>query len=773
MPEQKDDISISNLLQAQRELLMGPGQPAAPQPAAGSAQQTSGHADDDTFVNIRHYAYLVYSRKWWVLLVTLLVVGAACLYGYQKKEVYESTCQVRLNDAFAGAGILGRRQAYYDPESLALVADSRKAPRELNKQLIKALEAAKLENMKKAAAMKLAGTELSEIDAVIAKASNRKAGFPGIGQVRVGKHGVTVTARHVADKSRRAAVIIAMAKARARAMAIERLFLEKISGDGHLEQLEKMVEANDTELRQVAAEMAQALKQKPERAFSSAVRVHLDTLNRGQQALARTRVQITEIEERIKALEKRRKDPIQTLTRSSNPELQGRLLNLRTQLAQMRAKYQPDHPKLKAKLLEIGALEEHMKSQPSFEETVIDRGQSQIEAEIGKARADIAALEARRKAQEESIRTAKQKLSSEGLSEADIQYATKVRQHSALEQMNIELRRKLREARLVETARKARSKSGDNGIVTVMDPGGAIMIGAGLGQTVGFAAILGLVMGVLLALLLEHLDDTVRNEVSARRVTNLPVIAKLPRFEGSDQKRFISPAAPRSDVAETFKFFHNHVRYSGPNAPEKCLQITSPGPEEGKSYVAVNLALSFASEGNRVCFVDADLRRSRTHERLDVLRPSVRADQGLCGYLDGALSFEEAVIQSEIENLSLILAGGRATNPPRLLRSDRMQELLERLKAEFDVVIVDAPPVLPVVDSAIISSLVRATLLVVRYGVTHQGDLAESAGRLVHVNAPLVGVAINAVHGAAAGYYYGRYRYRYRYRYGSGYGYGY
>ncbi len=769
MPEQKNDISISNLLHAQRELLMGPGQPVPAQPAV-PATQTAEKPDDDAFVNIRHYAFLVYGRKWWVLLVTILVVGAACLYGYQKKEVYVATCHVRLEDNLGNVVILGGRQVYHDPESLALLADGDSASREANLQLI-----AVLESVKDDPRLKLKGDDLAEIDSAIKAARKREetartseGRFDPIGSVRLGKHGVTVSASHEAAESRIAAKIITRSKAKAKAQAIAKLFLEKVSGGQRVEQLESMLKVNDAELTKIAAELDSV---KPGIAFTSALRNQVDRLNTAKNAVASTAIRMTMTIRRIESLEKSQKDPVTTLTRSSNPELQTRLLRLRTELAQMRAKYQPDHPRLKAKLLEIAALEDHMKAQPSFEETVVDRGQARLIAEITNAKAGLEALKARQEALKEQIVETEKALSQRGLSREDIEYASNLRRKRALEQTSIDIQRRLREAKLTDGARKAKTTKGNNGIVSVKHPSAATMIGAGLTQTIGFAAILGLVMGVLLALLLEHLDDTVRSELSARRVTNLPVIAKLPRFEGSDQKRFISPAAPRSDVAETFKFFHNHVRYAGPNAPEKCLQITSPGPEEGKSYVAVNLALSFASEGNRVCFVDADLRRSRTHERLDVLRPTVRSDQGLCGYLDGALSFEEAAIESEIENLTLILAGGRATNPPRLLRSDRMQELLERLKAEYDVVIIDAPPVLPVVDSAIISSLARATLLVVRYATTHQGDLAESAGRLAHVNAPLVGVVINGVHGAAAGYYYGRYRYRYRY--GSSYGYGY
>ncbi len=772
MPEQKDDISISNLLQAQRELLMGsgPAQPVSPQSAA---VQSPPDTPDDAFVNVKHYAFLVYGRKWWVLLVTALVVGAACFYGYKKDKVFESSAQVHLSSGLGGVdSVLGGRQTYFDPEALALLADHKRVGRMANTALVTALGKRK---------QGLKGAALAEVDREIAAARERenaeqraagKGGFGGgVGQVRIDKHGIILTATHVARESEQTARLITMAKAEAKAEAIARLFREQVSGDDTINLLGKLVRANEAEIAQVRSSAISLANKKPDRFLSTSFRPYLNRLHGAQQSLARTKVLIAEKMGRLERLVESQRDPVKKIARSTNPELRGRVLGLRTQLAQMKARYRPEHPKYVAKVKEIEALDEYMKSQPSVEETVLDRGQGILAAEIDKTKADVAELKTRFEAQNEELGEIRASLRQQGLSKEDLRYADLVRQQQALEQMGVELQHKLRQAKLIKQERSAKAMDPENGLVTVKGPSAARMVGAGLAQTVGFAAVLGLVMGVLLALLLEHLDDTVRNEISAQRVTNLPVIAKLPRFEGSDDRRYISPSAPRSDVSETFKFFHNHVRYAGPNAPEKCLQITSPGPEDGKSYVAMNLALSFASEGNRVCFLDADLRRSRTHERLDVLRPRGHAEHGLCGYLDGSLTYEQAVLESETENLSLLLAGGRASNPPRVLRSDRMHELLERLKAEYDVIIIDAPPVLPVVDAAIISSMARATLLVVRFAVTHQGDLAESAGRLAHVNAPLVGVVINAVHGAAAGYYYGRYRYRYRY--GTGYGYGY
>ncbi len=757
MPEQDEDLNISNLLQAQRELLLGPAQSGqAPGPAAGGP--AGGEADEDAFVNIKHYAFLVYGRKWWVLLVTAVVFVAAGAYSYLRPKVYEARAEVVLNESLISSdSLFNRRAVYYDPEALAKLAEK--------EQVVKIADGKVIEELKRVRDdpdIKLKPRERVELEAAIAEPV-------GVGQIippRVGKYTVTLTGRHQGAESKVIAKMLARTKAKALALALIEYFQAAVGGGRRIKDLKTLIKSNDEQLKSISQQLATALV--PEGSLPPGVLSMLDFIQRQKRERMRTQVTITEVNQRIAEIEKLMGKSGEARVNVS-PELQAKLLRLHTERAQMEERYKEDHPKLKRKKAEISALERFM-TERKFDTTMsTSRGHGTLRNEFDRAVIEKRSLEAREKALSENIARASERLAGKGASEAALEYERLVREHRSLEGMSDDLRRKLREAELTAMTGKGQS---DKRIIELNKVTGAVPTGATTAQTVGFAVVLGLVMGVLLALLLEHLDDTVRSEVSARRATNLPVIARLPRFEGSDQKRFISSSAPRSDVAETFKFFHNHVRYTGPNAPEKCLQITSPGPEEGKSYVAVNLALSFASEGNRVCFVDADLRRSRTHERVNALRPSGSMDDGLCGYLEGRLAYEDVLLASENENLSLILAGGRATNPPRLLRSERMHELIERLQAEYDVVIVDAPPVLPVVDAAILSSLARATLLVVRFAHTHQGDLAEAASRLAHVNAPLVGVVVNGVHGSGAGYYYGGYRYRYRYRYGTGYGYG-
>ncbi len=759
MPEQKEEISVSNLLQAQRQLLLGPAGPApAPAPAPGPAvgPAVGGEGEEDTFVNIKHYAYLIYGRKWWVLLVTVVVAGAAAIYASMRPKAYEAQAEVVLNQSLVGTeSLFGRRMVYYDPDALAKLAEMDEVA-----EIAKAKVPEELKRLRDDPGTKLTPGEEGELDEAIAL----PGGTGPAGPARASKFGVMLTGRYEGTRSEKVAKMIAVARAKARALALIQHFQDSVGGGQRKKMLQDMIENNEGELKRVSEALAEAIKnRKPEENLPPGVISRLDFIQMQKRGLMRADLAITEAEQRIKEIRAFLKKPDEGSLVVS-PKMQARLVQLYSELEQMKARYKENHPKLQRKQAEITALKKFLARQKDDPSLSPASHQPGLRLDLRRAEVEKRSLEARKRALSESITAATEQLAGEGSSAAALKYEKLVREQRSLEDMSDHLRRKLREAELA-----AVTETGESGkeIVKLGKESGADGVGADRGQTIGFAVILGLVMGVLLALLLEHLDDTVRSEISARRAAGLPVIARLPRFEGAQEQCFISPDAPRSAVAETFKFFHNHVRYTGPNAPEKCLQVTSPLPEEGKSYVAVNLALSFASEGNRVCFLDADLRRSRTHERVDILRPLGQMEAGLCSHLEGQLAYEEVLLASENENLSLVLAGGRAANPPRLLRSERMRELLDRLQAEFDVVVIDAPPVLPVVDSAILSSLARATLLVVRFGHTHQGDLAEAASRLAHVNAPLAGVVINGVHGAAGGYYG---RYRYHYRYGTGYG---
>ncbi len=187
------------------------------------------------------------------------------------------------------------------------------------------------------------------------------------------------------------------------------------------------------------------------------------------------------------------------------------------------------------------------------------------------------------------------------------------------------------------------------------------------------------------------------------------------------------------------------------------MLLTSATSGEGKSLLAVNLAISFAQEGNRTCLVDADIQKGERHALEEAVKLAWNPQVGLAGFLEGAADFDQVICPSlELSNLSFVSSGGRAQNPPRALRDERAAELFGRLQDEFDVVIVDSPPVLPVVDAAILASYCRAVIHIVRHGYTRRGELEESVRRLRHVGAPLVGLILNCAPSSSNGYYSAR-----------------
>jgi capsular exopolysaccharide synthesis family protein len=197
------------------------------------------------------------------------------------------------------------------------------------------------------------------------------------------------------------------------------------------------------------------------------------------------------------------------------------------------------------------------------------------------------------------------------------------------------------------------------------------------------------------------------------------------------------------------------VKFAALDRPLKVIQVTSPSQGEGKTTVTANLAVAFAQGGDRVAVVCCDLRRPRVQDRFDVeLTP------GLTDVLVGDAALAGA-LRRYTSNVLILPAGSPPPNPSELLSSKKASAVLRALSEEFDVVLVDSPPVLPVTDALIVSRMVDATLLVVDSRSTARKAVTRSLQMLGQVNAEVLGAVLN---GLPAG---GQYGYGYGYGYGS------
>lgn len=280
------------------------------------------------------------------------------------------------------------------------------------------------------------------------------------------------------------------------------------------------------------------------------------------------------------------------------------------------------------------------------------------------------------------------------------------------------------------------------------------------------AGALGLVAGLGLALLREYLDDSLREKEDLERaMPGLPVLALLPRVPhapSADHPLLVTGGDGNAAAAEAYRTLRTalhfvgrsaqagqHLRSGGDVGPA-VLQLTSPNAGDGKTTVVGNVGMALAQVGQRVIIVDCDLRRARLHELF-----GLSAKVGVTSVLTGRTSLASAVqpVPAQ-EGLSLLSAGPLPPNPAELVSLPSLGVLLDELRSQFDAVLVDSPPVLPVSDPVALAACVDSTVVVVRAGRTSKRDFQRAVELLRQADAPLVGALLNQVE-PQTGYGYG------------------
>ncbi len=251
--------------------------------------------------------------------------------------------------------------------------------------------------------------------------------------------------------------------------------------------------------------------------------------------------------------------------------------------------------------------------------------------------------------------------------------------------------------------------------------------------------VFGLFLGAALAFARDYFDDSVKSKEMVERVTSVPTLGLIPKFDpGVGVVTISHPSAP---AAEAFRLLRTSVKFLAVERQVRVVQVTSPSPAEGKTMVAVNLAIAFAQAGDRVVLVGGDLRRPHMEEMLDVpLTP------GLTAVLIGDVTLPQAIqTVSSVPNLSVLPAGYPPPNPSELLSGERARRLIDVLGQTYDVVVIDCPPVLPVTDSLVVARMADTTLLVTSANRTSKRSLSRAVELLHQVDAPLVGTVLNSL----------------------------
>ena len=446
-------------------------------------------------------------------------------------------------------------------------------------------------------------------------------------------------------------------------------------------------------------------------------------------------------------------------------DLSLRLAELERDYAQITATVKPEYPKAIALKKQIDAIQASLDRQKkNLSQNIIDSYRSAL---------------ANERYLDQAVDEQKKEVND--IAEKSVQYNILKREVDTNKQLYEGLLTRMKEATVSAGLKASNVRIVD----TAQVPKAPVKPKVALNLAVGL--VLGAAFGVGLAFLQEYLDKTLKTPDEVEGLLRLPSLGLLPSYftdgtgKGNDKRlatvkhgsdSAIAPAVQTARTAiEAYRSLRTSILLSASPVP-KVLLITSAVPSEGKTTVTVNLGATLASLGSKVVIVDCDMRKPCCHRST-----GVENNPGFVRCLTGHVELADAILPVPgVPNLSVIPCGPIPPNPAEVLSSPVTPELLNKLRSQFEYVLVDSPPLLSVSDSRILSTLTDAVVLVTRAYSTPYDVVRRARGLLYAAGARILGVALNSVdpnkggYGYGYGYGYGHYYYQYGYGYGYGYG---
>ncbi len=419
--------------------------------------------------------------------------------------------------------------------------------------------------------------------------------------------------------------------------------------------------------------------------------------------------------------------------------LKERVTALQAEEANLSAKYGAKNPRLLEVRSELTEVERSMKVEQG---TVLARAEQEVNA----ARENQNSLQRRLDQEKNSAYMGNSKA---------VEYSLARREYEANRTLYDGLQQRLQEAGIIAGLHSTNIRR--------IDPADAPDFPSSPRKSVNLTLGLmcGLGIGLVLAFLVEALDTNIKTIYDIEERLGLPMLGVVPQVDSKllSPETFVRDATSPipgawSRLAEAYRALRTTILLSRAGTPPQVILISSAKPSEGKTSVTTLESIVFALNGARVLLIDSDLRRPSVH-----LRFRIANKVGLTSVLTGKTSVQDAVASVPgVPSLHILPAGPIAPMPAELLGSLQMQRLVEGLRANYDFILIDTPPVLTVTDAAVLVSISDGVVLVLRYGQASRNVVARASEILLRSGAHLLGVVLNAVDLQSSDYaeYYGR-----------------
>ena len=283
-----------------------------------------------------------------------------------------------------------------------------------------------------------------------------------------------------------------------------------------------------------------------------------------------------------------------------------------------------------------------------------------------------------------------------------------------------------------------------------------------------------LALACMIIFLIDFFDNTVKDTDALGKEFKKPIIGEIASF-GNDKKKKnddednhikLTDKSVPFNVVESYKSIRTNVTFALSTVDKKIFAVSSANPGEGKSTTSANIAIALAQGGNKVLLIDADMRKAVQHKIF-----SLKNKKGLSSAISKMSSVEECIQKDVMENLDVMTSGPVPPNPSELLASENMGTILEQLRQEYSMILIDTPPVNVVTDAMELAKYSSGIIMVLRYGRTTTEDIEDAIKKIEFAQMKMLGFIMNDVKTKRSGYY-SKYKYKDKYYYKSGYGYG-